>query len=93
MSMKSMIKQNVKEGDKIQIHHLNGKEYEGVVINMDATNPSDFSIVLEDDDGDRYIMNIGASMGVIMINSKPGKGKGKTNDEEKFIDVHSPKKN
>lgn len=92
MSMKSMIKQNVKPGDKIQVHHVNGKEYEGKILNMDATNPADFSIVMEDDDGDRYIMGISASMGVVMISAEEANASDKKHGKRThFKDVHSVK--
>jgi hypothetical protein len=69
MSFKTLIKKTIVPGMKISVDHVNGLQYEGEVIDTDATNPSDFTIVIEDEE-DRYLMNVGAEMGVIRISKK-----------------------
>jgi len=67
MSFKSLVKKKVIPGMEISIQHINGMNYTGKVIDMNSINPADFSLVMEDDEGDTFLMNIGDGMGVIQI--------------------------
>ncbi len=93
MALKSILKKIVRPGDEIRVDHLNGNDYSGKIVDMDYTNPADFTLVLEDKSGDRYIMNIGAGMGVIMVPADYDETKGGDEDEDEEPErlKHEPK--